>query len=43
MLPHIKSEKYEWWVPYCALLTNVVLLLVVPIAVYTARFPLMSC
>ncbi len=43
MLPHLKSEKYEWWVPYCALLTSVVLLLVVPIAIYAARFPLLSC
>lgn len=43
MLPHVKSERYEWWVPYCALLSSVVLLLVVPIAIYAAKFPLLSC
>ena len=43
VLPHLKSEKYEWWVPYCALLTSVVLLLLVPIVIYAARFPRLSC
>lgn len=43
MLPHLKSEKYEWWVPYCALLTSVLLLVVVPIIIYTTRFPRLSC
>ena len=43
MLPHLKSEKYEWCLPFCALFTSLVLLILVPVAVYAARFPVLSC
>ena len=43
MLPHLKSERYEWCVPFGAIATTLVLLILVPVAVYLARLPLASC
>ena len=43
MLPHLKSERYEWCVPFCAIASTLVLLVLVPVAVYMARLPLASC
>lgn len=42
-LPHVKSEKYEWFLPFCALATSLLLLVVMPAIVYAARFPAMAC
>ena len=43
MLPHLKSERYEWCVPFCAIASTILLLILVPVAVYMARLPLASC
>ncbi|EIE18925.1 hypothetical protein COCSUDRAFT_59848 [Coccomyxa subellipsoidea C-169] len=42
-MPHVKSEKYEWFLPFGALATSFVLLIVLPIVIYAARFPHMAC
>lgn len=42
-LPHVKSEKYEWYLPFCALGSNFLLLIVLPIIIYAVRFPIMAC
>ena len=43
MLPHLKSERYEWCMPFCAIFSSIVLLVLVPVAIYAARLPLVSC
>ncbi|CAL8463943.1 g3478 [Coccomyxa elongata] len=42
-LPHVKSEKYEWYLPFCALGSSFLLLIVLPIIIYSVRFPIMAC
>ena len=43
MLPHLKSEKYEWWIPYMSMLTTVGILLALPLYVYLKRLPGIAC
>ena len=43
MLPHLKSEKYEWWIPYMSMLTTIGFLLALPLYVYLMRLPGMAC
>lgn len=42
-MPHVKSEKYEWMMPFMALLSSFIMLIVLPVIVYAARFPHMAC
>jgi hypothetical protein len=42
-LPHVKSEKYEWLMPFCALFTSFLMLVVLPVIIYAGRFPHMGC
>ena len=43
LLPHVKSERYEWFQVYCALAFSFLLLFVAPVFVYTVRFAHMAC
>lgn len=43
MLPHLKSEKYEWWIPYMSMLTTFGILLALPLYVYLKRLPGITC
>ena len=43
MLPHLKSEKYEWWIPYMSMLTTIGILLALPLYVYLKRLPGIAC
>ena len=43
MLPHLKSEKYEWWIPYMSTLTTFGILLALPLYVYLKRLPGIIC
>jgi hypothetical protein len=42
-LPHIKSEKYEWFIPYVAVLSTLAFLGAVPAFVYLARLRHAPC
>lgn len=43
LLPHVKSERFEWFQAYCALASSFVLLVGAPVFIYTVRFVHMSC
>lgn len=43
MLPHLKSEKYEWWIPYMSMLTTFGILLALPLYVYLKRLLGITC
>ena len=43
LLPHLKSEKFEWWIPYMSLFTTFGFLLALPLYVYLKRLPGISC
>jgi len=43
LLPHLKSEKFEWWIPYMSLFTICGFLLALPLYVYLKRLPGISC
>ncbi|KAL3143449.1 hypothetical protein ABBQ38_002265 [Trebouxia sp. C0009 RCD-2024] len=43
MLPHLKSEKYEWWIPYMSMLTTIGFLLALPLYVYLKQLPGIAC
>ena len=43
LLPHLKSEKYEWWIPYTSMLTTFGMLLALPLYVYLKRLPEIAC
>ncbi|KAL0028230.1 hypothetical protein WJX79_003033 [Trebouxia sp. C0005] len=43
LLPHLKSEKFEWWIPYMSLITTCGFLLALPLYVYLKRLPGISC
>ena len=43
LLPHLKSEKFEWWIPYMSLFTVCGFLLALPLYVYLKRLPGISC
>ena len=43
LLPHLKSEKFEWWIPYMSLFTTFGFLLALPLYVYLSRLPGISC
>ena len=43
LLPHLKSERFEWFQPYCTLGACFMLLIVAPVIVYAGRFPHISC
>ena len=42
-LPHVKSEKFEWFLPYLALLACVAFLVALPLYVYLWRLARVSC
>ena len=43
MLPNLKSEKYEWWIPYMSMFTTFGILLALPLYVYLKRLPGIVC
>lgn len=43
VLPHLKSEKFEWWQPYAATLTTLGFCLALPLYVYLSRLPGCVC
>jgi hypothetical protein len=43
LLPHLKSEKFEWFQPYCAAVSCFLFLVVAPVIIYAGRFPHMAC
>ena len=43
LLPHLKSEKFEWWIPYASVFTTFGFLLALPLYVYLKRLPGVSC
>ena len=43
ILPHLKSEKFEWWQPYAAIFTTLGFCLALPLFVYLYRLPGCVC
>lgn len=43
ILPHLKSEKYEFWQPYAAIFTTLGFCLALPLFVYLLRLPGCAC
>lgn len=43
LLPQLKSEKFEWWIPYASLFTTFGFLLALPLYVYLKRLPGIHC
>lgn len=43
MLPHLKSEKYEWFVPYLTLLSVLIFAGALPAFLYLHRLPRAMC
>jgi hypothetical protein len=43
VLPHLRSERFEWWLVYVAVFTTLGFLLALPLYVYLVRLPGLVC
>jgi hypothetical protein len=43
LLPHVKSEKYEWFLPYLAAASSAAFCLLLPAVLYGDSLPRLSC